>query len=186
MTAKEASLAAANLGIHQFIIPQNQSTNAALPFVINYANKDTITLLMKQATVISVMYLMFCTYAFAYQFHCSWIALKEAALKMKPLEKWTKEPRTFPNTLIAKQRFHNHKNGPTDETTLMCLNFFTRDFVALSKPELFNVASGSPRCPFPKRLHSQNLIVLSKSHHSMYQKIINYKLNKSAEPLKDL
>ena len=28
VTAKEASLAAANLGIHPFIIPQNQSTNA--------------------------------------------------------------------------------------------------------------------------------------------------------------
>ncbi|TNN86524.1 hypothetical protein EYF80_003294 [Liparis tanakae] len=33
VTAKEASLAAANLGIHQFIIPYNQSTNAALPFL---------------------------------------------------------------------------------------------------------------------------------------------------------
>lgn len=53
MTAKEASLAAANLGIHQFIIPKNQSTNTALPFVINYANKDAITLLAKGASDIS-------------------------------------------------------------------------------------------------------------------------------------
>lgn len=69
MTAKEASLAATNLGIHQFIIPYNQSTNAALPFVINYANKDTITLRTKQATVISIMHLQFDTYAFAYWFY---------------------------------------------------------------------------------------------------------------------
>lgn len=66
MTAKEASLAATNLGIHRFIIPYNQSTNAALPFVINYANKDTITLQTKQATVTSIMHLQFDTYASAY------------------------------------------------------------------------------------------------------------------------
>lgn len=59
MTAKEASLAATNLGIHQFIISQNQFTNAALPFVINYANKDTITLLMKHETVINILTLVF-------------------------------------------------------------------------------------------------------------------------------
>lgn len=58
MTAKEASLAATNLGIYQFIIPQNQFTNAALPFVINYANKDTITLLMKKKTVSCIMHLL--------------------------------------------------------------------------------------------------------------------------------
>lgn len=70
MTAKEASLAATNLGIHQFIIPENQSTNAVLPFVINYANKDTITLLMKSATAITFIHLLFCTKAFAYYFYC--------------------------------------------------------------------------------------------------------------------
>lgn len=53
MTAREASLAATKLGLNQFIIRLNQSTNAATPFVINYANKHTITLLVKQATVIS-------------------------------------------------------------------------------------------------------------------------------------
>lgn len=68
MTAKEASLAAANLGIHQFIIPllQNQSTNAALPFVINYANKDAITLLTKRATGTSAVVSVFRTYVSAY------------------------------------------------------------------------------------------------------------------------
>lgn len=67
MTAKEASLAAANLGIHQFIIPpQNQSTNAALPFVINYANKDAITLLTKRATDTNAVVSVFRTYASAY------------------------------------------------------------------------------------------------------------------------
>lgn len=63
MTAKEASLAAANLGIHQFIIPENQSTNTALPFVINYANKDAITLLTKGAIDISAMVSVFHTSA---------------------------------------------------------------------------------------------------------------------------
>lgn len=48
MTAKEASLAATNLGIHQFIIPYYQCTTAAPPFVINYAEKDAISLLIKQ------------------------------------------------------------------------------------------------------------------------------------------
>lgn len=66
MTAKEASLAAANLGIHQFIIPENQSTNTALPFVINYANKDAITLLTKGAIDIRAMVSVFHTYVSAY------------------------------------------------------------------------------------------------------------------------
>lgn len=66
MTAKEASLAAANLGIHQFIIPENQSTNTALPFVINYANKDAITLLAKGAIDISATVSVLHTYASAY------------------------------------------------------------------------------------------------------------------------
>lgn len=75
MTAKEASLAATNLGIHQFIIPENQSTNAALPFVINYANKDAITLLMKQETVIRTMHLQMwniCIYLSAVLFTDDW------------------------------------------------------------------------------------------------------------------
>lgn len=37
-----------------------------MPFVIIYANKDTIMLLMKKRTVISLMHLQFNTYAFAY------------------------------------------------------------------------------------------------------------------------
>lgn len=38
-----------------------------------------------------------------------------------------------------------------DEMTLLPLNSFTPDFVALSKPELLNVASfGEPQMPFSK------------------------------------
>lgn len=177
MTAKEASLAAANLGIHQFIIPPR--TNPPTP-------RCHLSLIMLIRTPLlswrnGRLILTWWSQCFAHMrpltgFNCSRIFLfffykKRICLNWNSFWKKKKEPWTFPNALMTKPRFHEKKNrrkkkrAPWMKWPRRDWTFSHQTLRLSGKPELLNVASGSPRCPFPKRLHSQNLIVLSKSHH---------------------